>query len=76
MPALPGCSVSGRMIAEARERLKEALSVYAGDLTDVDRGRDQLVTRMELSPATLGYEPLGSTDFVNVYGFCQPALPA
>ena len=31
VPELPGCSVSGRTIAEARERLKEALSVYDGE---------------------------------------------
>ena len=35
IPEVPRCSVSGRTIAEARQRLKEALSVYVTDLADV-----------------------------------------
>jgi hypothetical protein len=30
----------------------------------------------DLNPRPLGYEPLGSRDRANVYGLCQPTLPA
>jgi hypothetical protein len=32
--------------------------------------------RRDLNPRPLGYEPQGTADSLNVYGLCQPTLPA